>query len=493
LFTGQDTSELDDSSCFSLTLDDAVQKLIIHNKDVQKAKLEYLVGVKQFHAAFGVFEPYLTENHDYSETQHPNSLLIERLEQQKSGIEGVLSTGTHYDFSFIQKDIRFPQNSLDWPDVQFTFSVTQPLLKDFLGNGPLSDIKIAKVDRQIAYNRYRSTLIAQCYDLENAYWKLVYLQEKRRNAEKSVAIAHQIVNDSRTLVASGMISKLDTVEVSSKWAQRQMTLNSVKMEHMGVMNELMQMIGYSPDSAVMHPKAITPLQTDPEKQMPDSLSLKVIDSLLSVNQPELLAAEYTKIRSQIVVSQQRGKSLPELNLTGIMGVSGTNKNSYDLASEQFLDADRNKHNWACSVELKVPLGAGIRERNLLKAEKLNKKIAEIESKSLRNELTTQSVLTLDKMRDLVHNLTNAAIVVNYNSSLLQSELVRLRAGLSNVRKIFDMEQELANARESELELRVQFQMTLSLYDRLLGVTLTKRGLETIVKGKPVLIDKLSRE
>lgn len=175
-----------------------------------------------------------------------------------------------------------------------------------------------------------------------------------------------------------------------------------------------------------------------------------------------------------------------------MGISGANKN-FDYAAEQFLDAERNKHNWACAVEFKVPLGTGIRERNLLKAEKLNRKIAEMEETSLRNELTAQSILTVDRIRDLAHNLTNATIVVEYRTTLLQSEQVRLRAGLSNVRKIFEMEQDLANARETELEMRVQYHMTLSLYDRLLGVTLSRRGLETTVNSKPVLIDALTRE
>jgi outer membrane protein len=493
LFATDTLDEQDDSLSFPLTLDGAVEKLIMHNKEVKKGRFEYLVEEQRFHAAFGTFEPYFSGSHEYSEAQRPDAALIEFRETLKGGIEGVLPSATRYNVSIAQSNVRFARNTLDWPTLNSSVTVSQPLLKNFIGNHPRADLKIAGSERQIAYNRYRSTLMGQCYALENTYWKLVYLQEKHRNAEKSVAVANQIVQDSRTLVASGTISQLDAVEVSSQLAQRQMTLSQVKLEHSGVVSELMQMIGYSADSALLTPTAVTPLLMIPMEQIPDSISLKIVDSLLSVtNQPELLIAEHTKTRSHLTVLQMIGKALPELNVTYAIGISGSNKNS-EYAVEKFLDPDENKHNWACGVELKVPLGGGIRDRNLLKAEKLNRKIAEQDAVYLKNELSVQSVLTADRIRDLTHNLSNAAVVVDYRTSLLKSELVRLRAGLSNVRKIFELEQELANARQSELEMRAQFHMSLSLYDRLLGVTLRKRGLETIENGKPVLIKELVKE
>jgi outer membrane protein TolC len=490
--TGRNAPEADMPPAFPLTLDDAIRKLIEHNKEVRKARLEYLAGEMRFLAAIGVFEPSLNWTHNYSEAERPDALLYELRQSNKSGIEGILPTSTRYNVSFSQQDIRFPQSTLEWPMVSSGVTITQPLLKDFLGNGPLSDIKIAKAERQIAYNRYRSTLMAQCYNLETTYWKLVYLQEKRRNAEKSVTVARQIVDDSRTLVASGVISKLDAIEVSSQLAQRQMVLSKVKLENTNAMSELMQMIGFSLDSALLSPTAITPLQVVVRDNMPDSLSPKAIDSIVSVVQPELLAAEYTKTRSSVAVSQLKGKALPELNLTGNVGVFTANRN-YNLAEEQFFNGGIYKNNWSCGIEFKVPLGTAVRDRYLLKAEKFSQKIAETEAKYIRNELVVQSTLTIDRIRDLVENIANATVVVDYRTSLLQSELVRLRAGLSNVRKIFEMERDLAEARESELELRAQYYMTLSLVDRLLGKTLGKRGLETIVNGKPVLIKALVRE
>ncbi len=486
-----DTSGEESLSAYPLSLDEAIQRLIEHNKEVQRAKLEYLIGEKRFLAAFGIFEPYLSGTYEYSESERPDAVLIEMRETMRGGIEGVLPTGTRYGFHVTQKDIRFAQSTLEWPTVSSTVSVTQPILKDFLGNGPLTQIKVARAERQIAFNRFRSTLMAQCYALENTYWKLVYLQEKRRNAEKSVAVANQIVNDSRTLVASGIMSKLDAVEVSSEQAQRQMALSGIKIEHAGVIAELKQMIGYDQDPSLTHLKAVTPLLVNNEQLLIDTLPAD-FDSLLSLYQPELLTAEFTRIRSRIAVSQQVGKSLPELNLTGIVGVSGSNK-EINQAVSQFYDSERNKRNWACAVEFKVPLGSGLSERNLLKAEKLNEKIAKLEEASLKREITAQTALTLERVHDLSRNLSSASVVVDYRTSLLQSEMVRLRAGLSSVRTIFEVEQELTKARESELEMRVQYQMTLSLYDRILGTTLSRRGLERTVNGKPVLVDELLRE
>lgn len=492
-FDMPDVSPLTDSTYVGLTLDDAANKLIVNNMEIKKAKYEYLAGEKRYLATFGVFEPYFTGAHEYSESERPDAVhLAELRESLTGGIEGVLPTATRYNFALIQKDIRFAQYTLEWPKISSVISITQPLLKDFFGNGPLSEIKLAKVERQIAYNRYRSTLMAQFYSLETMYWKLVYLQEKRGNAERSVSIAHQIVDDSRTLLASGTISKLDAVEISSQLAQREMVLSGIKIEHAGAMNSLLQMIGCTSDSALSVFTAVTPLVMTLETGVPDTVTIDAIDSILRNGQPDLLAAEYTSKRSRTAVSQLRGKNLPELNVTGSLGFFGANPN-FNYAVEQFLDAEHRKQNWAYGVELKVPLGTGIRERNLIKAEKLNQKIAEVEESYLREELTSQSMLAVDKIHELTLNIANAVEVVEYRKTLLKSELFRLKAGLSNVRKIFEMEKDLSDARESELEMRAQFRMTLSLYDRLLGVTLSKRGLEETLQGKPQLIKELISE
>jgi outer membrane protein TolC len=478
---------------YPLTLSTSIQQLVLLNNEIKKAKLSYLIGEKRYRATFGVFEPQLSGSYEYSESGRPDALLLELRESWIGGVEGIFPSATRYSLSISQKDVRFPQSIYEWPMVSSTVSVTQPLLKDFWGNGPFSDIKIAKAERQISYNRYRSTLMTQCFNLERAYWKLVFLQEKRRNAEKSVMIARRIVNESPTLVASGIISKLDAVEVNSQLAQRQLALSEVKVEHVSIMNELIQMIGYSPDSGLIKPKAVTPLPIVPKEQLADTLlSISYIDSVITVNQPELLSAEFTRERSRVAVSQLRGKALPELNLKGVIGVFGASRN-IDYAVEQFYDVDKNKHNWAWVLEMKLPLGTGIRDRNLLKAEKLNLHIAEIEKSTLRNELITQTLLASEKKWDLAQNLSNAEIIVKYRTSLMESELVRLRAGLSNVRKIFEIEQDLADAREKELEMRVDYQLVLSLHDRLLGITLLRKNLESIVKGKPVLVESLVRE
>lgn len=477
------------SSAMRITIDEAIQRLVLRNADIRKAQLEFLAGEKMFAASFGIFEPYLVGSNEYSESQRHDAILIELRNTLKTGVEGVLPTGTKYGIFYTDKNVRFAQSSLEIPSVGASVRVTQPILRDFLGNGPLSEIKIRRAERQIAFNRYRSTLMERCFNLERIYWKLVYLQEKRKNAEKSVAVARQISNESRMMVSSGLMSKLDAVEVNSQVAQREMALTNVKLDHLSAMAEFMQMIGFGSDSALIQIVAATPFRETEHTLASETLSKEEVDSILAAGQPEYLAARYNVHRSSIALAQQRGRALPELNLTGLYGISGTHR-IHESAFQQFLDPERNKHNWACAVELKVPLGAGIRERNMVKAEQLNHEISELERGKLKNELASLAVMTAEKIHDLGQNLSNARVMVEYRSSLLQSEMVRHRAGLSSIRKIFEMEQELENARESELEMLVDYRLALSLRDRLLGVTLKKRGLETVENGKPVLRNDL---
>lgn len=474
-----------------LTLDDALQRLIIHNESVQKAKMEWQIGQKRNVAAYGIFEPIFTASYNNSSTDRFDVPLTERRESVKTGVEGTLPSSTRYKFSFIQQDIRFAQSSYDVPSVSSAFSITQPLLKNLIGNGPISDVKIARIEKDMGYSRYRTELMNRCYELENTYWKLVYLQEKYRNTEKSVAIAQKIVSDSKTFVASGIMSRLDALEAAAQLAQRKTSLASTRIEHIEAIEELFQMIGLPVDSTALTTVATTPLR-ETETGHPEytQISATKIDSLLNLGQPEIHISKYEQELRDVAVSQQRGRALPELNITGSWGISGSNK-KINSAWENYTNSDRNEHNWQYALELKFPIGSGVRERSLVSAEKLNLELSKLESKTLQKNLNSQTLLMKYKIHELTSTITNAAVVVEFRASLLKSEAVRMRAGLSNVRKIFELEEELANARQSELEALIDFQMTRSLHDRLLGITLIRWNLESIIEDEPVLHKKLT--
>ncbi len=453
-----------------LTIEDALYQLIQNNTDIQRARIEWQVGVRRHRASYGVFEPYFTTDYEVSSSDRYDATQSELRESMAVGFEGILPSATQYQFSFTQKDIRYAQNSLDVPNVSSMFTIRQPILRDLIGNGPLSEIRIARTEEDILYNRYRTALIDKCYELENLYWQLVYIQKRRRNSERSVEAAQQIVRDSRTLALSGMISQLDAIEASSQLAERQTQLSNIVLEHEAAMNQLLLMLGVSADSSTSGVTAVTPLQTDMDEDL--ALSIEEIDSVIINEQPEYISQELEIHRSSQVVKRQRGSVLPELNLIGSWGTSGSSQ-TFKTAVERYRSDDLDDHYWRYGIELRIPLGAGIRERNMLDIERLNLQLAELEGENLREKLTSQAVLTGEKIGDLKASLENAGVVVEYRTSLLESEFMRLRAGLSTIQKIFELEEALADARQSELEMVATYRMTIALQERLLGTTLEK--------------------
>lgn len=477
-----------------LSIDEAIDSLLIYNPELNKARLEWLASKDKFTAAFGNFEPALFANYKLETTERPTSMLNQVQNNYSGGIEGLLPTATKYSVNFSLSDLqyRFLDNATK-PSVFGGITVTQPLLQGLWFGKPVLDIKAARVEREIALHKYRSALSTKILELQNIYWKLSFAQEKLGFTIQSVEIAEEIVKDSKQLFRAGKISSLEVIEASSELASRQATCSDARKDLTSAENDLKMLIAgknFLKDTTV---HASTRLTISAEDSVNDihnkSLSIEGVDTI----QPDYLQKKYELKKEHIARDYQSNQCMPELNAKSTFGFI-TSANKTDVAWEKFSDPDsrRKSGTFSAEVELRIPLGLNIKERHLLLAEKRNVQSAEINLQSIRLQIDNYFLVARKRIENIQKNLQNAKVVVEYRETLLNAELVRQKAGKSNYRKIFEIEEDLTKSKQWRLENILDYKSTQAELARLTGTTLLDRKLEFFEKGKAVLEKKLTQ-
>ncbi|MBN1604600.1 MAG: TolC family protein [Chitinispirillaceae bacterium] len=473
-----------------MTLQEAVDKFLISNPDVIRAKLEWMAGKDKERSSYGLYEPSLVISSKQETINRPLSRRAQSENTYKGGIEGILPSATKYDINFSLTDIqnRFYDNSLK-PNTFSGISITQPLLQGLWFGKPIIDQKISRIEKKFSFQKYRATLSNKLLELEKTYWKVCFSQEKLNFALASIKMAQEIVYDSKYLVKAGKISSLEEIEAQAGLATRLANANDVCKELFAAINEL-QLLVHNGEKGYIHIVASTPLeilQSDSTEN-----SSEAMQSSLYELQPEYLMKKAELEKSRVSKDLQADRCLPELNIKGTFGYLVDGKQT-NMAWENFCDPVYRTRSgiFSLEAEFKIPLGIGYKEKNLLSVEYRKVRSSEIDLNETGMQLNEYLTLSYKRLSQIRYNLDNAKIIIEYRTTLLKAELVKQSAGKSNYRKIFEIEEELTKSKQWEMENIIEYKNTNAEISRLAGKTLLSMKLETIKDGKIVLNQKLT--
>jgi outer membrane protein TolC len=473
----------------NMTLDDAVNNLLIYNSELIRARLEWFSTCEKYRASFGNFEPSFFANYKNETTERPAAMFEQLQNTYTTGIEGFLPSATKYSFNFTLTDYQYKfSDNTSKPSVFTGVSLTQPLLQGLWFGKPILDNKVARIEKEIALQKYRSALTTKLLELMNMYWKLRYMQEKVKFATKSVAIVDEIVRDSKQLLNAGKISSLDAVEALSELATRQSALSDSKKEMISSANEFKLLIAgknFLKDTSVFASSELV-VTTDSGVDY----NKKLVPGYDSI-QPDFLQRKFELKKSYLARDYQYNQCLPELNVKSTLGII-TSASRTNIAWDRFTDKEIRKKSGTFSIELdfRIPLGLNIKERHMLASENANVKSAENNMTTIQLQIENYFSVAIKRLNSIKNNLMNVDIVLNYRETMLNAEIIRQKAGKSNYRKIFEIEEELTKSKIWYLENILDFKSTNNELSRLSGTTLSEMKLESIKDGQFILIENL---
>ena len=121
------------------------------------------------------------------------------------------------------------------PAVQSTLSIafSQSLLNGFGLTVNTRNIRIAKINRQIADWAFALQAIATITNTITAYWELVYARENVKVEEQAVTVSEKLANDNKKQLGAGTMAPLDVTRAESELAtdrQNLIVAQTVKLQ-----------------------------------------------------------------------------------------------------------------------------------------------------------------------------------------------------------------------------------------------------------------------
>jgi len=361
----QDVPEFDappvSPDAIELSLEQAIAECLKNNLGLLAADLDTQGAIAGFGAAWGDFDSEFFVTVDKSNSvQAPTPVTFAggvnvgaspttefEILNARAGFRGTLETGTSWELSggptkaqttvhSFTTTVEDPPGSGNLVQVnnprtksnnitgQWTFSLTQPLLRGGTDDYPMSGLELAAKDVSITAIASRSLAYTTLVEVVTAYWNLVYSRQNVDTVMLSVDLANDLLAITRRKYQQGIQNRIDIIEVEADLARREEELLTAENAVMQAIDELQKLV-FAPESSeewnreifpsTEYETAPQPGEVDTEAAVRDALALR----------PDVASARLDLERADIEVRRAVNQARPRLDVTGAYGLNSNEK------------------------------------------------------------------------------------------------------------------------------------------------------------------------
>jgi outer membrane protein TolC len=376
---------------------------------------------------------------------------------------------------------------------RLSFSIVQPLLKNFGFNISRRDILVARNNSQVAASVYKTTLLETLYSVEQAYWNLVYSVENYKVREESLRLARDLLAQNTKKLEIGMIAPIDVVTAESEVATREADILQAEVlikNREDTLRTLLNMTGDGEANA----QTITP--TDIPTAEKRGLTIESALALAMANRPELSSAQVDVNTRELDLTWARNQLLPELSLsaqywspassgtqilyqddnplTGI--VVGTIPSG---SSQAIKDALKFKYkNLYVALSLDLPLSS-VFSRSQVSLAKAGLEQSRLTYQNQQQQIALQVRSAYRELENNAKRVEAYEAARKLAEKKLDAEERKAKAGLSTNYTVLQVQRDLAVARSQELQARIDYILSQAFLERAMGTSLDRRNIKIL--------------
>ncbi|HEV8073550.1 MAG TPA: TolC family protein [Opitutaceae bacterium] len=367
---------------------------------------------------------------------------------QKIPTGGTLSAN-----SDLNRDRNVP--SSDWLNPAYTsdvsLSLTQPLLQGAGVDYNLAAIKRAKLGVQIADLNFKSTVLTVIFNVETAYFNLIFAREQYKVQEDSLRLAQELYKENDVKRQTGVLTDLDVLQAQVGVA----TANSqLILDEQTVHNDediLLQSLSQRDFSGQVGPVDFPVMASDPE------VSFDLSYKLARDNGPNLAIIQATIEQFKLDALTTKRNALPELDVNGAIGYNSLGK-SYSGALNQVLDD--HGHSWQAGVTLNFPIG--LRANRALYHQALASQHSEETTFEQEDEnLTVQVRSAVRAVQTGIESVRASTETATLSEKQYELEKAKFDAGLVTSLDVLTEQNALLAARVQELQAKVNLRTAIA--------------------------------
>lgn len=484
----------------SLSLEDCIRIALRNNLGIQSAVLSPRLAETQVAWAKEKFMPRLSLGHSRQSNSSASYSFIEAAEKVTSRYNDVsasvwqaIPTGGALSVSlssYKSESNRSFQTINPRYGSTLSFSLSQPLLRNFGTKMSRREIIISMNNRDISESHLRSVLLDTVFAVEQAYWNLIYAVENLQVMQQSLDLAKDLLSKNRREVEVGMVAPIEVLSAEAEVATREADILQAEIAVTNGEDLLKTIINLEAGEGGQ------PVQIRPSEE-PNQEAIQVsLDEALKIalaNRPDLQMARIGLKNKEINVAYARNQTLPDVNLytsywsPGISGTQLLYEDDNPLtgvvvgkvpggAGASLSDAIGLKYsNWQVGLQVSLPVSM-FTSRAQYKVSKITYEQALVDLANLEQRIFLE-------IRTAVR-----AVEINYKRVLgyraarelaqkkLEAEEKKLKVGLSTNYVVLQYQRDLANSRTAELKSLIEYNLALAYLDKSLGTSLQNKNI-----------------
>lgn len=371
--------------------------------------------------------------------------------------------------------------------LRFTFN--QPLLKNFGNKISRREIRVAANSLGVSEENLKNTLMATVYSVESAYWNLVYSIENLAVRRQSLDLAKDLLEKNKRSVEVGTLAPMEVLSAEAEVATREADLIQAETQIKSNEDQLKLLLHFSLDEE----KTVAAIMPqDKPTYVVREVSLDEAIAQALQNRTDLEISRIGLETEKINLNYAKNQVLPEVNLSASFyspGIDGTRLiyegNPLTTPIIDTIPGDISGAlkqttrfaypNWNLGLTLNLPLSNVFSRASLAQA-RLNLRQAMLEMENQRNEAYLEVKNAVRAVEANYRRILAFKTARELSEQKLAAEEEKRRVGMSTNYMVLSYQRDLANARISELNAIISYNVSIAALERSMGTNLKSKNI-----------------
>ncbi len=431
-----------------LSLEDCIQMTLEHNFELQIARFNPEIALFALQSAYGAYDPSLSFSGEHTHSEGAPTIVGTNIFQGRvsdantfrSGLSGFTPWGTTYGANGSTSDSYGNFGELSSGNA--TFSVSQPLLRNFWIDGPRLIIQLDKRRLKIQEQALKLEIMTRITQLQKAYYRLIYNRENVIVQQKAVDQAEALVSENEKRLQVGALAPLDLSSAQAQAARNRAGVIAAKSD-LATQERVIKLF-ITDNFPAWADVTIAPVGSLTATYQLFNRQQSWTKSL--TDHPLLMQAKLNAEMAGIQLKYSYNQLFPQLDLSATYGYNGFGKEFSDALDNL---SDRKLKAYSYGGSISFPLG-NLSARNNYKADKAGLAQSVLTVKRTERDLMISIDNDIGKLQaDYDQVLATRALRI-YEEQALDAEQKKLQNGKSTTYQVLLVQRDLTTARAAEI-------------------------------------------
>lgn len=451
----------------TLSLKDAILLALRYNPNIQSAELDRIIQRYQLRLAENAFElQYALAGSANYNIDHYEGIGHRQTQSVLATPEVKLNTalGTSLSLSMDNQ-----AETYDNYHPTLTFSLTQPLLRNFGPSVNLASLENAKDNERLNAMSLRQSVMDQITAVITSYHSLVQALNHYTIQQRQLKEAQKTFANNRKKINAGQLESSANIQQSYQIESLSLAVEQAENDSQVAAQNLLQSIGLDPQSQIRVEQALTErVLKVPELQPSIAIGLEHNQSY----QAQLTALRANERAFNVAKNQQLWQLDFSANVQSGQITDVTNTGTHGLRS---IYSGRNISQSA-RVNLTIPIH-DLGQKNSLITAKVNLEKARIQVLANKRALITNITNSVQTIQSLAKRFKLAEKQVRLAQESYALEKKKQQAGIASSLDVSNTQNQLIQAQNGLISAKIAWLNQLAALERLLGTTLKRWNIQ----------------